>query len=81
MVFSNSSHFLIGFGLETTYPYAYDIRSYYTKFLGVLADVHLSWTDHINILENKLSKSLGLLNKSKHAKEMKSHYISLYLHD
>ena len=35
----------------------YDIkRSFSIKFLGVLVDEHLSWTDHINILENKLSK-------------------------
>ena len=39
----------------------YDIkRSSSIKFLGVLVDEHLSWTDHINILENKLSKNLGL---------------------
>ena len=45
----------------------YDIkRSSSIKFLGVLVDEHLSWTDHINILENKLSKNLGLLYKSKH---------------
>ena len=32
----------------------YDIkRSSSIKFLGVLVDEHLSWTDHINILENK----------------------------
>ena len=33
----------------------YDIkRSSSIKFLGVLVDEHLSWTDHINILENKI---------------------------
>ena len=45
----------------------YDIkRSSSIKFLGVLVDEHLNWTDHINILENKLSKNLGLLYKSKY---------------
>ena len=60
----------------------YDIkRSSSIKFLGVLVDEHLSWTDHINILENKLSKNLGLLYKSKHflnASGMKSLYYSFY---
>ena len=33
----------------------YDIkRSSSIEFLRVLVDEHLSWTDHINILENKL---------------------------
>ena len=35
------------------------------KFLGILVDEHLSWIAHINALENKLSKSLGLLCKAK----------------
>ena len=60
----------------------YDIkRSSSIKFLGVLVDEHLSWTDHINILENKLSKNLGLLYKSKHflnASGMKSLYYSFF---
>ena len=60
----------------------YDIkRSSSIKFLGVLVDEHLSWTDHINILENKLSKNLGLLYKSKHflnANGMKSLYYSFF---
>ena len=38
--------------------YDYDIkRSSSIKFLRVLVDEHLSWTDHINTLENKLSKT------------------------
>ena len=28
-------------------------------------DEHLSWTDHINILENKLSKDLGIFTNQK----------------
>ena len=60
----------------------YDIkRSSSIKFLGVLVDEHLSWTDHINILENKLSKNLGLLYKSKHflnASGVKSLYYSFF---
>ena len=34
------------------------------KFLGVLVDKQLNWTDLITVLENKLSKNQGLLYKS-----------------
>ena len=40
-----------------------------------MVDEHLNWKDHINIIENKLSKNLGLLYKAKqflNAKAMKS---------
>ena len=42
---------------------------------------HLSWIDHINPLENKLSKNLGLLYKAKpflNAKAMKILYFSFF---
>ena len=32
-------------------------RSSSIKCLGVMVDEHLNWNDHINILENKLSRS------------------------
>ena len=35
------------------------------KFLGVMVDEHLNWKDHINVIESKLSKNLGLLHKAK----------------
>ena len=35
------------------------------KFLGVIIDGNLSWKDHINIVENKVSKDLGWLYKTK----------------
>ena len=31
------------------------------KFLGIMLDEHLSWKDHIKIVENKLAKNIGLL--------------------
>ena len=31
------------------------------KFLGIMVDENLSWNDHIQILENKLAKNIGLL--------------------
>ena len=61
----------------------YDIkRSSPIKFIRVLVDEHLSWTDHINILEKKLYKNLGLLYKSKNflnANGMKSLYYSFFI--
>ena len=56
-------------------------RSSSIKFLRVLVDEHLSWTDRINISEKKLSKNLSLLHKSNHflnAKSMKSLYFSFF---
>ena len=40
-------------------------RSSSIKFLGVLVDENLTWIDHITLVENKLSKNLGLLHKAK----------------
>ena len=40
-------------------------RSSSIKFLGILVDEHLSWIDHINTLENKLSKKLRSSVQSK----------------
>ena len=35
------------------------------KFLGVLVDENLAWKDHINTLENKISKNFGLIFRAK----------------
>ena len=35
------------------------------KFLGILLDEHLSWENHILIVENKVSKNIGILHKAK----------------
>ena len=40
-------------------------RENVTKFLGVLIDENLSWKQHINIVSTKLSKSIGILYKSR----------------
>ncbi len=34
-----------------------------TKFLGVITNDTLSWTDHIRIILNKLSKSIGVIRR------------------
>ena len=42
------------------------------KFLGVLVDQNLTWIEHITLVENKLSKNLGLLHKAKNYLNKKS---------
>ena len=34
-----------------------------TKFLGVIIDNKLKWLDHITFIKNKISKSIGIINK------------------
>ena len=40
-------------------------REHVTKFLGVFIDENLSWKQHIDILSSKISKSMGILYKSR----------------
>ena len=57
-------------------------RSPHIKFLGVILDENLSWREHIRILENKISKNLGLLYKARtllNENCLKSLYFS-YIH-
>ena len=35
------------------------------KYLGVLIDKHLTWKEDITVIENKVSKNLGLLYRAK----------------
>ena len=35
------------------------------KFLGVIIDENLTWTNHISTIENKISKNIGILYKAK----------------
>ena len=35
------------------------------KFLGILLDEHLSWKNHISVVENKVSKNIGVSHKAK----------------
>ena len=34
------------------------------KFLGVILDVHLTWKKHMQLIENKVSKNVGILYKA-----------------
>ena len=40
-------------------------RTTSTKFFGILIDGHLSWKNHILVVENKVSKNIGILHKAK----------------
>ena len=49
------------------------------KFLGVLFDENLTWNNHISLIENKLSKGLGILHRARFLldkKSMKNVYFS-----
>ena len=35
------------------------------EFLGILLDEHLSWKNHISVVENKVSNNIGILQKAK----------------
>ena len=54
-------------------------RVYSMKFLGVLLDEHLTWQAHINNVEAKVSKSIGIIAKARkylNLKALKSLYFS-----
>ena len=40
-----------------------NITSVYNTFLGVIIDNKLKWLDHITFIKNKISKSIGIINK------------------
>ena len=49
------------------------------KFSGVLFDEKLRWKNHINLIENKISKNLGILHRTKfllHQRSRKNIYFS-----
>ena len=48
-----------------------------TKFLGVLVDQHLSWKSHISYVAKKISKTIGIISKSRFYLSRKS-LLSLY---
>ena len=47
------------------------------RFLGVILDENLSWKFHIKYIENKISKTIGILNRAKPYLD-KSSMLSLY---
>ena len=53
-------------------------RVYEIKFLGVLIDHTLCWKPHIKYLCSKVSRSIGILGKTKHFLDNKSLQILYY---
>ena len=47
------------------------------KFLGVILDSHLTWDKHIFNIRNKISKSIGIINKTKRIVSQKT-MLALY---
>jgi len=52
-------------------------QTHSTKFLGVYIDQHLNWLDHVHQVENKISKTCGILSKLKY-KLPKSILLAIY---
>jgi hypothetical protein len=42
------------------------------KFLGVILDENITWNSHIHVIENEISKNLGVLYKAKPFLDLKS---------
>ena len=53
------------------------------KFLGVIIDENITWNKHIELVENKISKNIGILYRDSHyldKKNLKSIYFS-FIHN
>ena len=53
------------------------------KFLGVIIDENITWNKHIELVENKISKNIGILYRASHyldKKSLKSIYFS-FIHN
>ena len=37
----------------------------YFNFLGITIDKHLTWKEHINLIANKISRTVGVINRLK----------------
>ena len=51
------------------------------KFLGVITDENITWNKHIELVENKISKNIGILYRASHyldKKKSKKHTFLLY---
>ena len=54
----------------------------HTKFLGVILDEHLTWNNHIEHVQSKLNKTIGILYRARNRLDpniLKLLYISLVL--
>ena len=58
-------------------------REYKTKFLCVYIDSVLSWRDHIQYIEGKVARALGIVIKARnvfHAETLKHCIIHFFIH-
>ena len=42
------------------------------KFLGIISDENLTWKNHIEVVENKISKNIGVLYRASHLLDFKN---------
>ena len=42
------------------------------KLLGVIIDENLTWKNHIKVIENKISKNIGVLYRASHLLDFKN---------
>ena len=57
-------------------------RVYVTKFLGVIIDHKLNWKEHIEVVKNKISKSIAIIHKASkllNTNSLYTLYCSLFL--
>ena len=47
-------------------------RESFIKFLGVIIDKNITWNKHIELVENKISKNIGILYRASHYLDKKS---------
>ena len=48
-----------------TYRFSYQNQVSYKKIFGALLNENLSWKEHLKHIENKIAKSIGLMDKAK----------------
>ena len=56
------------------------------KFLDVIIDKNLTWKNHIEVVENKISKNIGVLYRASHLLDIKNlkiyfSFIHIYISD
>ena len=50
-----------------------------TKFLGVVIDCHLNWSNNINYIKTKASKGIGIINMIKQFVDKETKNIVLFI--
>ena len=49
------------------------------KFVDAIIDKKLTWSNHIEVVENKISKNIGVLYWTSHLLDLKNHFKNLFL--